>query len=266
MRHLCIFALILMLLGWQSGAQTKSQPVSQPASQTASTAELTPEQIIQKFSERESEFFEAWMQYTYIQTAVVRVLSVNGTPQKETMKMVSEVVFNDDGSREVRLLERSGRLRSVQFTAQDQEVLDNIQPFALTAKELPLYNLKYEGREKIDELNCYVFSVSPKKEKGGRMYFKGKVWVDDQDLQIVRTFGKAVPETIENKFPEFETLRQVIDNQYWFPVWTHADCKLNFPNQVVRIEETITYDDYKKFASKSTIRFGTPVPEAKPKQ
>jgi hypothetical protein len=247
-------------------AQSKGQAATKSASQTTSAAELTPEQIIQKFSEKESEFYEAWMQYTYIQTALVRILSVNGTPQKETMKMVSEVVFNDDGSREVRLLERSGRLRSVQFTDEDKEVLDNIQPFALTAKELPLYNLKYEGKEKIDELNCYVFSVSPKKEKAGRMYFKGKVWVDDQDLQIVRTFGKAVPETRDNKFPEFETLRQVIDDKYWFPVWTHADCKLNFTDQVVRIEETITYDDYKKFASKSTIKFGTPLPDEKPKQ
>lgn len=266
MRYICIFALILMLMSGQLAAQTKSQPATQSASRTASTAELTPEQIIQKFSEKESEFYEAWMQYTYIQTAVIRVLSVDGTPQKEVMKMVSEVVFNDDGSREVRLLERTGRLRSVQFTEEDKEVIDNIHPFALTSKELSLYNLKYEGKERIDELDCYVFSVSPKKEKGGRMYFKGKVWVDDQDLQVVRTFGKAVPETRDNKFPEFETLRQVVDDKYWFPVWTHADSKLNFTNQVVRIEETITYEDYKKFGSKSTIRFGTPVPAEKPKQ
>jgi outer membrane lipoprotein-sorting protein len=55
----------------------------------------------------------------------------------------------------------------------------------LTKSELPLYNLKYEGKEKADELDCYVFSVSPKSTKGGRMYFKGKIWVDDRDLQVV---------------------------------------------------------------------------------
>jgi hypothetical protein len=102
--------------------------------------------------------------------------------------------------------------------------------------------------------------VKPKTTKGNRLYFEGKIWVDDVDLQIVRTVGRAVPETWENKFPEFETLRQVVDGKYWFPVWTHADETLRFPNQDVRIEETITYEGYKEFRSKATIRYGNPIP------
>jgi hypothetical protein len=185
---------------------------------------------------------------------------VDGVPQKEGMTIVSEVVFRDDGTREVRSLRRTGRLRSVRFTEEDQEVLDNINPFALTTKELPLYNLKYQGKEKVDELECYVFSVKPKSTKGGRLYFEGKIWVDDQDLQVVRTIGKAVPQSRDNQFPEFETIRQIIDDKYWFPVWTHADSRLQFPGQTVRVEETVTYDDYKKFASKATIRYESPNP------
>ena len=134
----------------------------------------------------------------------------------------------------------------------------------MTAAELPLYNLKFEGKEKADELDCYVFSVTPKSTKGGRMYFKGKIWVDDQDLQIVKTVGKPVPETWRNKFPEFETIRQVIDGKYWFPVWTHADSKLRFADNDVRIEETITYGKYRRFGSKATIQFETP--EGTPKE
>lgn len=225
--------------------------------------DLTPEQIIQKFAEKETEFYEAWKQYSYIQTATIRVLSVDGVPQKESMTIVSEVVFNDDGTREVRTLRRSGQLRSVGFTPEDQEIIENINPFALTIKELPLYNIKYMGKERVDELDCYVFSVKPKKIKRGRMYFEGKIWVDDQDLQIVRTVGKPVPQTTYNLFPEFETIRQVIDSKYWFPVWTQADSRLNFPGQVVRIQETITYDNYRKFASKAVIKYQTPEPSEK---
>ncbi|MBP1600529.1 MAG: hypothetical protein H6Q06_680 [Acidobacteria bacterium] len=165
-----------------------------------------------------------------------------------------------DGTREVRVVSRQGGLRSVGWTPEDTEVINNLQPFALTAKELPLYDLKYEGKEKADELDCYVFSVKPKQTKGGRIYFQGKIWVDDQDLQIVKTVGKPVPQRRENQFPEFETIRQVIDDKYWFPVWTRADSSLNFPSQVVRVEETITYEDYKRFGSKATIDFGTPKP------
>ncbi len=232
----------------------------QPQSQEAQKGELSPEEVIKAFSAKETEFYEAWMQYTYRQIANIHILSVNGYKTNERMTLVSEIVFNDDGTREVRLVSRQGGLRSVGWTPEDTEVINNIQPFALTAKELPLYDLKYTGKEKADELDCYVFSVKPKQTKGGRIYFQGRIWVDDQDLQIVKSIGKPVPQRRENQFPEFETIRQVIDDKYWFPVWTRADSNLNFPSQVVRVEETITYEDYKRFGSKATIDFGTPKP------
>jgi hypothetical protein len=129
-----------------------------------------------------------------------------------------------------------------------------------------LYNLKFEGKEKLDELSCYVFSVKPKTTKGGRMYFDGKIWVDDQDLQVVRTVGKAVPQEKNEQFPEFETIRQIVDKKYWFPVWTHADSKLHFPGQTVRVEETITYEDYRQFGSKANIKYGEPPANNPPKK
>jgi hypothetical protein len=111
-----------------------------------------------------------------------------------------------------------------------------------------------------DELDCNVFSVKPKKIKSDQLYFQGKIWVDDRDLQIVRTIGKVVPQK-DNKFPEFETIRQMIDNKYWFPVWTHAEGFLKFSaDEVVQLEETITYEDYKRFQSKAVILDGTAKP------
>jgi hypothetical protein len=87
--------------------------------------------------------------------------------------------------------------------------------------------------------------------------------VDDLDLQIVRTMGKPVPQKKDNQFPEFETIRQMVEDKYWFPVWTHADSRLSFPGQEVRIEETITYEGYKKFTSKATIKYEDPKEQKK---
>ena len=101
-----------------------------------------------------------------------------------------------------------------------------------------------------------MFSVSPKSTKGGRLYFKGKIWVDDQDLQIVKTVGVPVPQQRDNRFPEFETIRQMIDDKYWFPVWTHAESELHFQADTVHIDETITYGEYKRFASNTKIEYG----------
>ena len=217
--------------------------------------DMTPEEIIKKFTEKESEFYKVWMNYAYTQNVRVRILSVDGKPSKEWMDMVSEVVFDDDGSRDMRLISRKGGLRAIVFTREDEEIINNINPFALTTVELPLYDLKYEGKERVDELDCHVFSAKPKNIKRGRLYFEGKIWVDDVDFQVVRTAGRAVPQTDNNLFPEFETLRQLIDGKFWFPVWTHADERLRFPDKTVRIEETITYDDYREFKTKSTIRY-----------
>jgi len=219
--------------------------------------DLKPEEIIQAFAAQETESYEAWIQYTYRQMADIRVVSVNGMPTRDRLILVSEVVFRDDGTREVKSVEKRGGLHNINWTREDTEVINNLQPFALTVKDLPKYNVTYERKERVDELDCFVFSVKPKTTKGG-IYFQGKIWVDDQDLQVVRTVGKPVPQTRENQFPEFETIRQVIDGKYWFPVWTHADSRLRFDNGVFHVEETITYEQYKRFGSKATIDFGKP--------
>ncbi len=248
----------------QQQAQPPVRPQAEPAAQQPSKSiptgdrNLSPDEIIRAFSAKETEFYEAWMQYAYRQSADVRVLSVNGSPRQEVMTIISNIVFNDDGRRDVQIIRRAGDLHSVIFTNDDEEVINNLQPFALTEKELPLYDLKFEGKEKVDELSCYVFSVKPKAIKSGRFYFEGKIDVDDRDLQIVRTVGRPVPQKKNTQFPAFETIRQMIDNQYWFPVWTHADSELHFQRDNVHIEETITYADYKRFGSKTNIKFGPP--------
>jgi len=227
--------------------------VAQTQEQVPAKKELSPEEIVKAFTAKETEFFEAWSQYYYRQVASIKVLSVNNVPAKEAMTMEFEVVFLDNGTREVKLIEKSGRLRSVIWTPDDEDVITNYQPFALTTKDLAEYDLKYEGKEQVDELDTYIFSVRPKSTKGGKLYFQGKIWVDDKDLQIVRTMGKVVPQTEESQFPEFETLRQLVDKKYWFPVWSHANSVLNFRDSRVRIEETITWEGFKQFKSSVTV-------------
>lgn len=246
------------LLKAGSAAQTQDADKQQMQKESVQAKRLTPEEIIRKFSAKETEFYEAWMQYTYHQVAEIRLLSFNGEPMNKKQTTISDIVFKDDGSRDILVRRRTGRLYPLTYTAEDEEVINNLQPFALTEKELPGYNLIYLGKEKVDDLTCHVFSVTPKDLKGKKIFFEGKIWVDDRDLQIVRTVGKPVPQKKDNKFPEFETIRQMIDNKYWFPVWTHANSQLNFGDSTARVEETVTYDDYKRFASKSTIKFEAP--------
>jgi hypothetical protein len=97
-------------------------------------------------------------------------------------------------------------------------------------------------------------------EKNER-YFQGRVWVDEKDLQIVKSYGKAVPDILkknnENVFPHFETYRENINGPFWFPTYTHADDTLHFTSGGVHIRMTVKYANYKRFGS--THKIGTPV-------
>ena len=222
-------------------------------------AGLTPEEIIERFAARESEFAEVWEHYTYNQTFIVEVLS-DRDRVKEKMTIEMEIYFTADGERKMRILSERGALYSLSLTDEDIDDAVNLQPFALTREQLPSYKVDYEGVERVDELDTYVFDVKPKRIEKGKRYFEGRIWVDQLDLQIVRTVGKAVPDLGNNKFPRFETIRQQIDGHNWFPVWTHADDHLKFGSflnrNTVHIRQWILYRDFQKFEVGTSIKFG----------
>jgi hypothetical protein len=102
----------------------------------------------------------------------------------------------------------------------------------------------------------------------GRKYFEGKIWVDDKDFQIVKTFGKPVPDDrdkggTENLFGKFETYREQIDGQYWFPTYTRVEDTLQFSSGPVKIREIIRYTDYRQFQTSVKLRFGGEVSDDK---
>ena len=127
------------------------------------------------------------------------------------------------------------------------------------------------GQQQEDQLHCYVFDIAPKEIVGKKRYFQGRIWVDDQDFQIVKTYGQAVPEIKDTKrkgkqehlYPKFTTWRQQIDNKYWFPTYTRADDTLHFNTGDIHIREIVKYEDYKRFGSNVRILYnGQEVPKA----
>src|SRR5438034_156724 len=127
---------ILALISFLVAICARGDPCQDPQKK-----DLKPEEIIQAFAAKETESYEAWIQYTYRQNADVRVVSVNGMPTRDRLILVSEVVFRDDGTREVKSVEKRGGLHNINWTREDTEVINNLQPFALTVKDLPKYNV-----------------------------------------------------------------------------------------------------------------------------
>ena len=153
-------------------------------------------------------------------------------------------------------------LRGISITAQDLQDIRDIQPFVLTSDDIAKYKLTYAGKETIDQIDCYAFEVEPRVIEKGQRYFQGRIWVDDLDLQIVKTYGKAVPDIKEkgqeNLFPRFETYREQIDD-YWFPTYTRAVDTLQFSSGAQRIRQIIRYENYRKFQADVKLTFGDEV-------
>ena len=179
------------------------------------------DQIIQKFAAREAEFKEERDNFTYVQDFVIQTITDSGRVDGE-YEMTSDITFTPDGKRYEQITYApQPTLERIMLSQQDLDDLRNVQPFVLTTAELPKYDVTYVGREKVDEIPTYVFDVGPKRLEKNQRYFQGRIWVDDTDMEIVKTYGKAVPDirkgNSENVFPRFETYRENIEGNYWFP-------------------------------------------------
>ncbi len=222
------------------------------------------DEIIQKFAAKEAEFAKARESYTYHQTARIQELGPSGTASGK-WETVSDIIFDTAGKRTEKVVRAPvSTLHNILLTPEDLEDLKSVQPFVLTTAELPKYLIRYLGREKLDEIGCYAFAVKPKKVDPGQRYFEGIVWVDDRDLQIVKSYGRGTGVFKKNNaYPKFETYREQIDGKYWFPTYTIANATLHFPEFDQRIKQTVRYEDYKQFGATSSITFGAEVDQPK---
>jgi hypothetical protein len=220
--------------------------------------------IIAKFAAKEADFQKARSNYTYRQTAKILNLDEGGSILGK-WEEVTDIVFTPEGKRTERVVRAPvTTLVNFQLDPGDVQDLRDVQPFVLTTKDLYKYTIRYMGHEMLDEIPAYVFAVKPKKMESGQRYFQGEIWVDDKDLQIVKTYGRGVglmKRGADNQYPKFETYREQIDGKYWFPTYTIANDTLQFKDNPQRIKMTVKYEDYKQFKSDINIKYGD---EAKP--
>ena len=247
----------------QSEVTTARVAQVQSGNITHEPPDIPVEQIIQRFGARELEFKKERDNYTYNQSFVVQVIDRDDQVAGE-YRMTSDILFTPDGKRYEKVtsappptLEQAG----MSLSQQDLDDVEHVQPFVLTSEDLPKYDVKYVGRVQLDELNTYVFDVAPKKIEKNQRYFQGRIWVYDKDLNIVKTDGKAVPDIIkknsENIFPRFETFRENIEGNFWFPTYTRSDDVLHFSTGPIHMRMKIRYANYKRFGA--TIKIGNPV-------
>src|SRR5437763_3516052 len=103
------------------------------------------------------------------------------------------------------------------------------------------YDFHYMHREFLGEVKCLVFEVTPKKNAGIGL-FKGQIWVEDQDYNIVRLNGTYVPRPKNAFYFHMDSWRLNLVPGYWIPAYIYSE------------EGDFSYGSHDKLAFKAQSR------------
>jgi hypothetical protein len=251
-------AMLVSSLALHAQASYTSMPLDQgfgPLDQ--SQPEIPFQQIVTEFTAKEAVFRQALNNYTWQRSVRVETIDDDGKPDGRYYQVV-DIAFDDEDRRTERVLDApANSLTRVMMSPADFSDIEERLPFVLTTQDAPQYDVTYVGKQKIDEIDTWVFDVKPKVIEKKKRYFQGRIWVDQKEHQIVVTNGKNVPDDVrpghEDLSMPFVTYRQLVDGKYWFPVYTHGDGVLHFSaghgylSQDVHMRETLKYTNYHEF-------------------
>ncbi|MEW6210010.1 MAG: hypothetical protein AB1631_16710 [Acidobacteriota bacterium] len=220
------------------------------AASGASGQTAKPDDILRAVAENGTKIFEALRGYSYYAELTLETVSQADTITG-TYYRFSKISYDAEGNRQEKLFEEKNTLPETSHIGTNSaNNLTRVYQFIITPETLAQYEFNYIGREKVDELNTYVFDVNPRVKlpdprKSKDRFLKGRVWIDDQDLQVVKAAGNAVPEQTEHRTPKFETYFQNYD-KYWFPAYTRADDEVRVGNRIRRVMVKVRFTSYKK--------------------
>ncbi len=169
--------------------------------------------------------------------------------------MVTETTRMPDGRVVNKVIEHpQSTLHVFALQPEDVKELERIPQFPMNSSQLSKYDLKYIGQETVDEIDTYIFKVTPKIVDRAHAYLDGIVWVDTKYLEVVKTYGKWVNELGDVKFAQlpfttYETYRENVDGKYWFPNYERADETLHLKDGDFPVRLVIKWTDFKPLAA-----------------
>jgi hypothetical protein len=213
---------------------------------------LPPAEIIQGFSKKEEVYQAARPRYAYRKTIRIQEFGPDGRPTGEYTATYDAVRSADGQLYERAIAAPESTLQYIQFDPEDAQLLTRIPAYPVTANQLTKYNLQYLNTEKVDEVDCYIFQVSPKTLDRQRPLFDGVIWIDQKYLEVVKTYGKWVTDLGEMHPPTlpfgmFETYRENVDGKYWFPDYSRAEGTYKMQDRDIPIRVTIKWTNFKPF-------------------
>jgi hypothetical protein len=220
-----------------------SEPVAPPS--------LPEAEIVKRFSAKEDQYILERTHFTYRKTVRIQEFSPDGQPAGEFV-LVTQPARDVEGKLFEKVVERPrSTLQHLFLRSEDLEGIQRIPAFPLTSSQLAKYDLKYLGKEQLDEVDCYIFQAKPRGVERIKAYFDGIVWVDAKYLEVVKTYGKWVNDQGDVRamanlpFSLFETYRENVEGKYWFPSYSRSDGTLNLNGEEIPVRIVVKWTDFK---------------------
>jgi hypothetical protein len=236
--------------------------------EAAAPPSLPPEQIIQAFAKKEELYFSTRPQFAYRKTIRIQEFGPDGQPSGEYIATYDAVRSGDGKLYEKAITAPQTSLQYLSFEPEDAQALTHIPAFPVTVDQLSKYNVKYLNTEKVDEVDCYIFQVSPKTLERQHALFDGVVWVDQKYLEVVKTYGRWINDLGEVHPPSlpftiFETYRENVEGKYWFPDYSRSDGMYKMKDRDIPVRVTIKWTNFKPFPA-TQVNQDSPPPPAQP--
>lgn len=215
---------------------------------------LPPDELIRRFASKEDEMARAIRSYTFQKEVRVQEMGPDNKPAGQLV-IITQLQITPDGKLSEKPVSRQpSTLHYLDLQRGDSDLLAPAPMFPLTTAMLPKYEITYRGKQPLDELNVYYFTIKPRALERAHAYFSGVVWVDEQDLVIVKTMGKWVTETgdvtaSDLPFTVFETYRQQVGKNLWFPAYSRSDESFESGGTNVPIRVIVKWSNFAPLAN-----------------
>jgi len=210
---------------------------------------VPPEEIIRRFAAKEDEMARAILGYSFQKSVRVEEIGHDNKPTGQLEIITRQVISRDGKLYEKPMSRPPATLHYLDIQRGDSDLLAATPLFPFTTAQLPKYEITYGGKQPLDELSAYFFSVKPRALERAHAYFSGVVWVDEQDLVIVKMMGKWVTELGDVTssvlpFSVFETYRQQVGKKFWFPAYSRSDESIKAGDERVPIRAIVRWSDF----------------------
>jgi hypothetical protein len=211
-------------------AQPSSAPAPVPSTMPQPT---TMDQVVDRFIEREHGLMKALGNRTPVVETYLQDLSADpqlgpvpsgdhyflGRMDMGVSVDRKDYLKDDDKGMETRLMGGFHKLFKVQY----QPMGFSWMVYADRADfDRSHYEFHYIRREFLGDVRCLVFDVTPKKNSG-RGRFLGRIWVEDQEYNIVRLNGTYVPAPRNSYFFHMDSWRLNLIPGYWVPAYIYSE-------------------------------------------